>query len=90
MKILKKDGRLQEFDEKKIFTSIDNASRDVDTIVLNESDIKILVSDIIKKLNDIRKDGGPTSSFEVTGVMNYILQRDGFNDVIKSFIEYRN
>lgn len=88
MQIIKKDGRLQEFDEKKIFTSVDNASRDVSTIVLNESDIKVLVADIIKQINIIRKDGTPTSSYEVTGVMIQVLKRDGFNEVIKSFIEY--
>lgn len=88
VQIIKKDGRLQEFDEKKIFTSVDNASRDVSTIVLNESDIKVLVADIIKQINIIRKDGTPTSSYEVTGVMIQVLKRDGFNEVIKSFIEY--
>ena len=36
MKIIKKDGRLQEFDKKKIFTSLDNASKDVEGIALNE------------------------------------------------------
>lgn len=88
MKILKKDGRIQDFDEKKIFTSIDNASKDVTTIVLNESDIKLIVKDIISKINALRKDT-PTSSYEVIGVIIEVLIKDGFRDVLKSFIDYR-
>ena len=88
MKILKKDGRIQDFDEKKIFTSIDNASKDVTTIVLNESDIKVIVKDIISKINALRKDT-PTSSYEVIGVIIEVLIKDGFRDVLKSFIDYR-
>ena len=30
MKIIKKDGRIQDFDERKIQTSINNASKDSD------------------------------------------------------------
>ena len=55
MEIIKKDGRLQEFDKKKIFTSLDNASKDVEGIALNESDIKILVEDICKKLERLEE-----------------------------------
>ncbi|MGL4106956.1 ATP cone domain-containing protein [Clostridium sp. LP20] len=89
MNIIKKDGRIQEFDKGKIFTSIDNASRDVDGIVLNESDIKILVEDIVKTIESLRKDGSPSSSYEIIGVTVEILKRDGFNAISKSFVEYK-
>ncbi len=88
MKIIKKDGRLQEFDKKKIFTSLDNASKDVEGIVLNESDIKILVEDICNKLERIRSNDNPSSSYEIVGVIIDVLKKDGFASIAKSFIEY--
>lgn len=88
MKIIKKDGRLQEFDKKKIFTSLDNASKDVEEIALNESDIKILVEDICKKLESIRKNDNPSSSYEIIGVIIDVLKKDGFAPIAKSFVEY--
>lgn len=88
MKIIKKDGRLQEFDKNKIFISIGNASRDTEDAMLNESDLKILVEDIVNKIYEIRNDETPSSSYEIIGVMVEILLRDGFDNVVKSFIEH--
>ena len=50
MKIIKKDGRIQEFDESKIYNSIRGASRDLDRSTLNESDLNMLMVDIKEKL----------------------------------------
>ncbi len=87
MKIVKRDGRLEEFDAKKIKISIENAANDSDT-VLNESDLKILVSDVEKTLSNIRKDSLVTSSYEVIGVIFDVLKRDGFNKVLTSYVEF--
>lgn len=87
MKIVKRDGRLEEFDAKKIKISIENAANDSDT-VLNESDLKILVSDVEKTLSNIRKNSLVTSSYEVVGVIFDVLKRDGFNKVLKSYVEF--
>lgn len=87
MKIVKKDGRLEEFNSKKIKTSIENSANDCDA-VLNESDLKILVSDVEKTLINIRKDSLITSSYEVTGAIFEVLKRDGFNKVLKAYIEF--
>lgn len=87
MEIVKKDGRLEEFDVRKIKTSIENAASDCDT-VLNESDLKILVSDVENTLITIRKDSFVTSSYEVIGVVFDVLKRDGFNKVIKAYVEF--
>lgn len=89
MNIIKKDGRVQEFNEKKIYTSILNAATDIRKSELNESDLKVLVSSIIKKINEIRKDGTPTSSYEVKGVIVNVLLRDGFAEVFKSYIHFK-
>lgn len=86
MKVIKKDGRIQEFDSGKILTSIVNASHDVKDATLNESDIKIIVNDIKNKLASLRKDGSPTSSYEVIGVISEILVKDGFTNVLREFL----
>ncbi|TGY42826.1 hypothetical protein E5347_08455 [Clostridium sartagoforme] len=87
MKIIKKDGRIEEFNIKKIKTSIENAARDSESM-LNESDLKIITSDIENTLLKIRKDTLITSSYEVIGVIFEILKRNGFNSVLKSYVEF--
>ena len=87
MQIIKKDGRLEEFNAKKIKTSIENAARDSEAM-LNESDLKILVNDAEKTLLKTRKDSLITSSYEVIGVIFDILKRDGFNSILKSYVEF--
>ncbi|VYU58269.1 hypothetical protein [Clostridium tertium] len=87
MKIIKKDGRIEEFKIEKIKTSIENAANDSESM-LNESDLKIIVSDVESILLKIRKDTLITSSYEVIGVIFDILKRDGFNKVLKTYIEF--
>lgn len=88
MMIIKKDGRLQEFDERKIYTSIANASRDIQGMSFNESDIRIIVQDVTKKLNKIRKDNSPSSTYEIRGVLTETLVTNGFGAILKSFTKY--
>ena len=87
MKIIKKDGRIQDFDESKIQTSINNASKDLDEMALNESDIKVIASDVVNTLKKLRKDDN-TSSYEVFGVITDVLVKDGFDILLKSFINF--
>ena len=88
MKLIKKDGRIQEFESDKIYTSIENASRAVTDLSLNESDLKIIVNDIKLRINKVRKDETPTSSYEVIGVITNVLKENGFTEVLKAFIEH--
>ena len=87
VQVIKKDGRLQELDANKIKISILNATSGTKAL-LNESDIKIIVKDIIKIIEDLRSEYGNTSSYEIVGVVVEVLKRDGFDDVISSYIEY--
>lgn len=87
MKIIKKDGRLEEFNPSKIRTSIENAAKDSGSF-LNSSDLKILSSDVEKVIRTIRKDSLITSSYEVTGIIFSILKSDGFNNILKAYIEF--
>ena len=60
MKVIKKDGRLQELDLEKIKISILSATNDSKEL-LNESDVKILVEDINSKMKEVRENGEDTS-----------------------------
>ena len=55
MKVIKRDGRLQELDLEKIKISILSATNESKEL-LNESDVKILVEDINSKIKEVRKD----------------------------------
>ena len=74
MKVIKRDGRLQELDLEKIKISILSATNESKEL-LNESDVKILVEDI-------------TSSYEISGIVIAILKRDGFSDIIEKYVGY--
>ena len=89
MKIIKKDGRLEEFNSRKIKTSIENSANEVG-VVLNESDLIILSQDIERRIFKIREKELITSSYEVIGLVFSILKRDGFKSVLKSYIEFDN
>lgn len=88
MKVIKKDGRIQEFNKDKIYISIYNASRNSSSGILNESDAKIVIEDIDKKLKSIRKDDELTSIYEIIGVIVSVLKKDGFTELLKTYLSY--
>ena len=87
MQVIKKDGKLQELEANKIKVSILNATSETKAL-LNESDVNVLVKDIIKAIENLRSEYGNTSSYEITGVVVDMLKRDGFEDVVSSYIGY--
>ena len=87
MKVIKRDGRLQELDLEKIKISILSATNESKEL-LNESDVKILVEDINSKIKEVRKEGEDTSSYEISGIVIAILKRDGFSDKIEKYVGY--
>ena len=88
MKVVKKDGRLQELDQSKIEVSILNATRGQKAL-LNESDARIISEDVIRCIKEFRGEEYNTSSYEITGVVISTLDRDGFDDVISSYVGYK-
>lgn len=85
MKVLKKDGRLQDLNPDKIKTSILNSAAETVAIV-NDSDVKILVNDVVRVLEDVRGKNGETSSYEIIGVLLDVLRKDGFNTVAQAYL----
>lgn len=87
MKVIKRDGRVQELEIEKIRLSILNASIDSKNII-NESDLKILSSEIMKRLKDMRKADEQTSSYEITALTLSVLSHEGFEDIAKQYIRF--
>ncbi|EGT3617674.1 hypothetical protein FHH43_15825 [Clostridium perfringens] len=88
MNIIKKDGRIEEFNIEKLSTSLSNAANDLN-LTLNKSDIKIIVEDVEKAIKSIRANNGVTSSYEVIGVVISTLKNEKFNEILKAYIEYK-
>lgn len=87
MMIIKKDGKIEDFNIKKVITSIGNAAEDCE-LFLNESDLKILSKEVETLLVDIRKGNTPTSSYEVIGVISKILKREKFTPILKAYMNF--
>ncbi|MEQ8153594.1 MAG: ATP cone domain-containing protein [Clostridiaceae bacterium] len=88
MQVIKKNGHVEELNIVKIERSIKNAATDI-SYNLNESDINILVKDVVNKIKFIRKDGSNTSSYEIQAIIIEKLVQDGFNQIADSFISYK-
>ncbi|MCI9071118.1 ATP cone domain-containing protein [Clostridium sp.] len=89
MQVIKKDGRVQSLDVIKIRSSILGASIDSDTII-NEADLKVLSTSVLKILKDLRGDDGITSTYEIFAVIIETLNVDGFYDIAMSYLGYKN
>lgn len=84
MKIIKNDGRIEEFNVSKIKHSVLNASTEINE-PLTDSDLKIIekeVSSILKVLN--RKE---TSSYEIFAIVLKVLSKLGFKGVCKAYLK---
>ncbi len=85
MKVIKKNARIEDFDEKKLGTSISNAALDANT-QLNQGDINNIIKEIcteIKKLGNEK-----TSSYELFALTITILKRQGFKNLAKEYVNY--
>lgn len=85
MKVIKKDGRIENLEIIKIRSSILGASIDSNTII-NESDLKVISNRVVKTLQGIRGDDGSTSTYEIFAVIIETLNRTGFNDIAMSYL----
>ncbi|WP_294196257.1 ATP cone domain-containing protein [uncultured Clostridium sp.] len=89
MQVIKRDVRVQSLDVIKIRSSILGASIDSDTII-NEADLKVLSTSVLKILKDLRGDDGITSTYEIFAVIIETLNVDGFYDIAMSYLGYKN
>ena len=84
LKVIKRSGSIQPFDQKKIRTSILNASRDAG-IPINNKEAKLLSEDVQRQLTATKGEDGITTSFEVRSMVRAALRELGFDNVSQLF-----
>ena len=82
MKVIKQDGRLQNFDLEKIKTSIYRASDDANE-PLNTSDIENLARSIEKEIENIEKD--TIHAYLIQSLVLNEIEKSGFHFVGKYY-----
>lgn len=82
MKVIKKDGRVEEFYKDKIITSIENASDDVKE-PLTMSDVENVVREVEKNLLNLNKK--EVTTHEIRQVIIEVLKNFAFNDVAEAY-----
>lgn len=84
MKIIKNNGRIEEFNLSKIKHSVLNASTEIDE-PLTDADIKIIEKEVLNILKVINRE--ETSSYEIFGIVLKVLSKLGFIDVCKAYLK---
>ena len=84
MKIIKKSGRIDEFSIEKLKLSIENSAKDIN-IYLSQSDINLIIKDVMKILKKICKNN-ITSTYEITGIVIQALKDNKFYRIAESYI----
>lgn len=85
VKIKKKHGNIEDFNIKKIRTSLENSANDIN-FILTESDIQIILGDIENTLKELRNNDGHTSSYEIRGLIYNILNNMKFDKLCRSYM----
>lgn len=84
IKVIKRDGRLEDFSMLKLLRSINNSADDINAY-FSEKDLELIGVDIERLIKEIRKDGSPTSSYEIRGIVVGTLYKSGFRLVSDSY-----
>jgi len=84
MKIIKKSGKVEEFDGSKIKRSVLNASSEINE-PLTDSDLKIIEREVLNVLKTINRE--ETSSYEIFAIVLNVLKKLEFNDVGREYFK---
>lgn len=87
IKVIKKDGRIVDFEAEKISISLGNCSSDLKTD-LNKVDADLLAKDVEKKIRSLRGSDGITSTHEIISLILESLSTMGFKKIAESY--YKN
>lgn len=91
MKVIKRDGRIVDFDKKKIYNAILKANKELDTKhQLSEKEIVEVIAVIKNKIikNEAKGDGHITVE-EIQDIVENTLMDNNFNAIAKEYIIYR-
>ena len=85
MKIIKKNGNIEEFKKSKITTSLINASTEINE-PLSDGDLSIIEKYVTDKLShELKREA--TSSYEVFAILLYALKDLKFGHVGKAYFD---
>lgn len=82
MEIIKKNGRIEEFNISKVKRSILNASSEINQS-LADADLNIIEKEVLKILKELKRE--KTSSYEVFAIVLNVLNNLKFNEVGKAY-----
>ncbi|WP_297813946.1 ATP cone domain-containing protein [uncultured Finegoldia sp.] len=80
--VLKKLGSVESFDKEKISHSLAQTS-DTAQAGMTNSDIAIIVEDVLKKMKSIKRNVYPTK--EIRGYVEEALKEEGYNKVLEAY-----
>ena len=84
MKVIKRDGRLQDFELSKITTAIDNSAKDAG-LTLTRSELNLLANDVESILFSLRGNDGLTSFLEISAILRAVLIKFKYDNIAKEF-----
>mgnify|MGYP002783000400 CR=1 FL=1 len=84
MEIIKKSGRVEEFNPSKVKNSVFYASEEVKE-PLTDSDLKLIEKEVIDILKHLGRE--KTSAYEVFAIVLNVLKKLEFNRIGRSYLE---
>lgn len=88
MKVIKKDGTLEEYDEQKIINACNKAARRA-MIELTPQEYTTIVNDVWEKIEENYEDDSEIEIYDMHNIVETVLEED-FPIVAKMYKEYRN
>lgn len=88
IRIIKKDGTLEDFDEQKIVNACDKAARRA-MFEFSENDYSIILNDVWQKIEELYDDDSNIEIYDMHNIVESVLE-EYFPVVAKMYKEYRN
>ena len=88
IRIIKKDGTLEDFDEQKIVNACNKAARRA-MFEFSENDYSIILNDVWQKIEELYEDDSNIEIYDMHNIVESVLEED-FPVVAKMYKEYRN
>jgi transcriptional regulator NrdR family protein len=84
LKVIKRDGRVIDFNEENIKTSIANSASDSD-IQITKKELELIAHAVEKTIIKMRGVDGVTSTFEIRNVIVRELNEFGYKGIARDF-----
>jgi len=87
LKVVKRDGRIVDFNPDRIRTSVANSARD-SGIQITDKELQLISSSVEKTIKRVRGEDGITSTYEIRGVVVRALKDMGYRNIAKDFYDH--